>query len=192
VAISGPGHAPAPSVPISTPPERGRLRLDAGVALGRTVAEVGAAAGPALALSWRHRGGAVLGVAVDALLLGAELTAAAGSVSVAQTLAQVQLGYETSPARRLAAFAAVGLGAQHTLARGHAGAGYVARTEAALSGALGAGAGASVRLGGPLSIAAGVGVLHLVGPPEIAIAGQRAGSVSSVCVHGWAGLRVDL
>jgi hypothetical protein len=188
-------RAPAPppaAAPGGDTGPRSELRLEVLLAGGRAMTEAGVAIGPAAGLSFRQRGGLLLRVGVETLVTGQRLTAPGGSVSVMQTLALGEAGYEGRWGTRLAPAGTVGVGAAHTLARGRAQPGYSASTEGSLSPALTLGGGVSLRLGNRVWITVAGRLFHVVAAPAVAIAGEPAGHVQAVAWHGWTGVRLGL
>ena len=187
-ALAGPPPAPA-GVVTGAPPARApwaALQLEAGIAAGRSVPEVGLAVGPAVRLDWAAPSGLILRGGFVGLSLGDRLSAAAGSARVVQTLALAEAGYRAQAfAGRILPEVTLGVGAQHTLAHGAGADGFDGAYVGTLSFALAAAAGVGVPLGRHTTAVLNAGVFHLFPSPVILLDqtafGRQAGVAYFVC-----------
>ncbi len=182
-------NAPAPA---HTPARPLALFLDVGLGAGDAITDHGAAFGPVVSLSARHRRGLLARLTLVGPCLGRPLESAAGSVLVLDSLVLVELGHEAPAAGPLAASATVSAGLQHTLAHGRPALGYDGHTDSALSPAVGVGAGLVLRLPGRTALAVGARAHHLLRRPEIWIDSERVGRAPGLQISGWLGLQRPL
>ena len=176
--------AAAPS-PVAAPRVPG-VQLDGGVAVGRSISEVGLAFGPVLRASWLRSSGLLARATVAALLGGAPLAAPSGQARLYQTIGLGQLGYQGLLWRgRIAPEATIGLGAQHVLASGRATAGApaAATSESAMAFAVAAGAGVAMKLSPSLSLALGADLYRAI-PRPVVLAPPAGGAPGGEVVIG--------
>jgi hypothetical protein len=162
------------------------VQLDGGVAVGRSISEVGLAFGPVLRASWLRSSGLLARATVAALLGGEPLAAPSGQARLYQTIGLGQVGYQGQLWRgRIAPEATVGLGAQHVLASGRATAGTpaAATSESAVAFAVAAGAGVAMKLSPSLSLALGADVYRAI-PRPVVLAPPPGGAPGGEVVIG--------
>jgi hypothetical protein len=152
---------------------------------------IGPAIGPQARISHGIAAGWFGRLSLAAPLQGQTLSEPAGSATVTQQFASVDLGWAMKP-RPFAAFAWAGLGAFYLHTTGTAAEPYHSTSDGVLSFLAAGGVGGLARLGARLAITAELAALGLVPKPVVIIADKHAGSAGAPSLGASIGLLVGL
>jgi hypothetical protein len=183
-----------PALPTREPPPKDLFKggtLGVGVLGLHGLRGVGLAVGPTLRVSHGITGRWFSRLTLAGPLVGPELSAPAGSATVRQEFASLDLGWASAP-DPLGVFAWIGAGLFDLHTVGSAVAPYHQTSDSVLSFLSTAGVGGVARMGSRTAFVAEVAALALLPRPFVAIGGEDAGSAGAPSIAVSLGLLVGL